>query len=89
MAEKNPAPASFSVVKTQDEWKAELTPEEFAVIRSKVGTQERGESVSLSTFVSKPPFCPLLSIIMCPSNIHMERDMGYTGEALSLFAYCF
>ena len=40
MAEKNPAPASFSVAKTDEEWKAELTPEEYAVIRGKVGTRE-------------------------------------------------
>ncbi|CAM9497856.1 unnamed protein product, partial [Hapterophycus canaliculatus] len=38
MADKNPAPASFDVVKTDAEWSAELTPEEFAVIRKK-GTE--------------------------------------------------
>jgi len=38
MAAKNPAPESFSVVKTEAEWKAELTPEEYAVIRGKVRT---------------------------------------------------
>ncbi|CAM9807465.1 unnamed protein product [Pylaiella littoralis] len=38
MAAKNPAPASYDVVKTDAEWKAELTPEEYAVIRNK-GTE--------------------------------------------------
>lgn len=39
MAAKNPAPGSYDVVKTDAEWKAELTPEEYAVIRNKVGEQ--------------------------------------------------
>lgn len=52
MAEKNPAPASFSVAKTEDEWKAELAPEEYAVIRGKVGTREgRGQRVATLSVV--------------------------------------
>ena len=69
-------PERFEIMKTEDEWKKTLTPEQFAVLR-KHGTERAGSSPLDKTYAPGVYNCAACDLPLYPSDTKFDSGTGW------------